>query len=65
MSHALTQGIRTINTSLSTKSATADKFYKKVLRYPGKKEGNQHQLAIFCQKFQIFCCKIEIVEKIK
>ena len=25
----------------------------------------QYQLPIFCQNFRIFCCKIEIVEKIK
>ena len=25
----------------------------------------QHQLPIFCQHFQFFCCKIEICEKIK
>ena len=29
-----------------------------------KIKGNQHQLPIFCQNFQIFCCKIEIFEKI-
>ena len=28
-------------------------------------KGVQHQLPIFCQNFQTFCCKIEIFEKIK
>ena len=68
MCHALTQGIRKkLKLSLSTKKIkeAVSNVEITVIKQKQLNRRTQHQLPIFCQNFQIFCCKIEVVKKIK
>ena len=62
MCHALTQGIRKkLKLSLSTKKIkeAVSNVEITVIKQKQLNRRTQHQLPIFCQNFQIFCCKIE------
>ena len=59
MSHALTQGIRT-NISPSTKSATADEYFKKVPRY---KKVPSINYWYFAKRFKFFVVKLRLLRK--
>ena len=66
MCHALTQGIRKkLKLSLSTKKIkeAVSNVEITVIKQKQLNRRTQHQLPLFCQNFQIFCCKIETVKE--
>ena len=63
MSNALTQRIRTTKYFESTKSATAEKFYKKVPRYPSKKV-TSITYPYFVKSCKFFVAKLRLLRKL-
>ena len=62
MSHAFNSRIRAIKYFTKEKSATADRFYKKVPRYPDKKVLST-KYPYFTKRFKFFVVKSRLLRK--